>query len=222
MRMRPTISWSDLRGARAGVWGLGVEGHANLRKLTALGADAVLVDDHPPAAGRGPAGPGNRRGRPGGARRVRRRDQVARHQPLPARGGRPGRSRRPGGRWPRAVAGRGRPRAGGLRHRDQRQEQRGGCRRAPAEPPRSPLPGGREHRAAALGPGCRPCRLRVLADRDIQLSGHRPALLATGRRGDLAAPRPPGLARRRGDLLPGQAFGLLPAGRGPDDRQRRQ
>jgi UDP-N-acetylmuramoyl-L-alanine---L-glutamate ligase len=51
MRMRPTISWSDLRGTRAGVWGLGVEGHANLRKLTALGADPVLVDDHPPAAG---------------------------------------------------------------------------------------------------------------------------------------------------------------------------
>ncbi len=53
MRMRPTISWSDLRGARAGVWGLGVEGRANLRKLTALGADPVLVDDHPPAEGPG-------------------------------------------------------------------------------------------------------------------------------------------------------------------------
>jgi UDP-N-acetylmuramoylalanine--D-glutamate ligase len=51
--MRPTISWSDLRGARAGVWGLGVEGHANLRKLAALGADPVLVDDHPPAEGPG-------------------------------------------------------------------------------------------------------------------------------------------------------------------------
>ncbi len=52
--MRPTISWSDLRGARAGVWGLGMEGLANLRKLTALGAEAVLVDDQHP--GRGPAG----------------------------------------------------------------------------------------------------------------------------------------------------------------------
>ena len=38
MRMRPTISWSDLRGARAGVCGLGVEGQANLRQLEALGA----------------------------------------------------------------------------------------------------------------------------------------------------------------------------------------
>ncbi|HEV3290287.1 MAG TPA: UDP-N-acetylmuramoyl-L-alanine--D-glutamate ligase [Streptosporangiaceae bacterium] len=51
MPMRPTISWSDLRGARTGVWGLGVEGQANLRTLLALGAEPVLVDDHPPAAG---------------------------------------------------------------------------------------------------------------------------------------------------------------------------
>ena len=53
MRMRPTISWSDLRGVRAGVWGLGMEGHANLRKLAALGTEPVLVDDQPPAEGPG-------------------------------------------------------------------------------------------------------------------------------------------------------------------------
>ena len=52
--MRPKISWSDLRGTRAGVWGLGIEGNANLRKLTELGADPVLVDDRP--AGPGPGG----------------------------------------------------------------------------------------------------------------------------------------------------------------------
>ena len=52
--MRPTISWSDLRGTRAGVWGLGVEGAANLRKLSELGVDPVLVDDRP--AGPGPGG----------------------------------------------------------------------------------------------------------------------------------------------------------------------
>ncbi len=45
---RPKLSWSDLAGARVGVWGMGREGHANLRKLTALGVDPVLVDDHPP------------------------------------------------------------------------------------------------------------------------------------------------------------------------------
>ena len=43
--MPPAISWADLRGARVGVWGLGVEGDANLRTLLGLGADVVLVDD---------------------------------------------------------------------------------------------------------------------------------------------------------------------------------
>ena len=45
---RPKLSWSDLAGTRAGVWGLGREGRANLRKLLALGAEPVLVDDRPP------------------------------------------------------------------------------------------------------------------------------------------------------------------------------
>jgi UDP-N-acetylmuramoyl-L-alanine---L-glutamate ligase len=44
---RPKLSWSDLAGARVGIWGLGREGHASLRKLTALGAEPVLVDDRP-------------------------------------------------------------------------------------------------------------------------------------------------------------------------------
>jgi UDP-N-acetylmuramoyl-L-alanine---L-glutamate ligase len=44
---RPKLSWSDLPGAQVGVWGLGREGHANLRKLRALGVEPVLVDDHP-------------------------------------------------------------------------------------------------------------------------------------------------------------------------------
>ena len=50
---RPKLAWSDLSGARVGVWGLGREGQANLRKLQALGVEPVLVDDHPPAAARG-------------------------------------------------------------------------------------------------------------------------------------------------------------------------
>jgi UDP-N-acetylmuramoyl-L-alanine---L-glutamate ligase len=51
---RPKLSWSDLAGVRAGVWGLGREGHASLRKLRALGVEPVLVDDQPsgPADGR--------------------------------------------------------------------------------------------------------------------------------------------------------------------------
>ncbi len=44
---RPKLSWSDLAGARVGVWGLGREGRANLRKLLSLGAEPVLVDDAP-------------------------------------------------------------------------------------------------------------------------------------------------------------------------------
>jgi len=44
---RPKLSWSDLPGARVGVWGLGREGQANLRKLRALGIEPVLVDDRP-------------------------------------------------------------------------------------------------------------------------------------------------------------------------------
>jgi len=51
--MRPMICWSDLDGVQAGVWGLGVEGHANLRRLATLGTEPVLVDDHPPAEGPG-------------------------------------------------------------------------------------------------------------------------------------------------------------------------
>ena len=41
------LGWSDLRGARVGVWGLGREGSASLRKLRALGVEPVLVDDNP-------------------------------------------------------------------------------------------------------------------------------------------------------------------------------
>ena len=57
---RPRLSWSDLGraaagGARTGLWGLGREGHASLRKLRAMGIEPVLVDDAPspgdPSAG---------------------------------------------------------------------------------------------------------------------------------------------------------------------------
>jgi UDP-N-acetylmuramoylalanine--D-glutamate ligase len=45
------ITWADLPGKRVGVWGLGREGQANLRKLRSLGIEPVLVDDHPAEAG---------------------------------------------------------------------------------------------------------------------------------------------------------------------------
>ncbi len=46
--MRHAISWADLRNAEVGVWGLGVEGDASIRKLRTLGARLVLVDDAKP------------------------------------------------------------------------------------------------------------------------------------------------------------------------------
>ncbi len=47
--MRRPISWSALADASVGVWGLGVEGQASLRRLRSMGRDAVLVDDAPAA-----------------------------------------------------------------------------------------------------------------------------------------------------------------------------
>jgi UDP-N-acetylmuramoylalanine--D-glutamate ligase len=47
--MRQPISWSALANAAVGVWGLGVEGQANVRRLDALGVTPVRVDDAPGA-----------------------------------------------------------------------------------------------------------------------------------------------------------------------------
>lgn len=49
----PALRWADLPGRRVGVWGLGVEGHAAVRRLESLGVEPTLVDDHPPAGGLG-------------------------------------------------------------------------------------------------------------------------------------------------------------------------
>ena len=49
--MLPTPTrWADLAGQRVGVWGLGTEGLANLARLRELGAEPVIVDDHPERA----------------------------------------------------------------------------------------------------------------------------------------------------------------------------
>ncbi len=45
--MRRPISWSALASASVGLWGVGVEGTASLRRLRADGVRPVLVDDHP-------------------------------------------------------------------------------------------------------------------------------------------------------------------------------
>src|ERR1700691_1862254 len=49
--VRPRRGWSDLRGARVGIWGLGREGSASLRSVRALGVEPVLVDDNPSEPG---------------------------------------------------------------------------------------------------------------------------------------------------------------------------
>jgi len=43
--MRPPLSWTDLPGRTVGVWGLGVEGRANVAQLHRLGIDPVVVAD---------------------------------------------------------------------------------------------------------------------------------------------------------------------------------
>jgi UDP-N-acetylmuramoylalanine--D-glutamate ligase len=45
--MRQPISWSALADASVGVWGLGVEGTASIRRLGSMGRSPVLVDDAP-------------------------------------------------------------------------------------------------------------------------------------------------------------------------------
>jgi UDP-N-acetylmuramoyl-L-alanine---L-glutamate ligase len=47
--MRQPISWSALADASVGVWGLGVEGQASIRRLAAMGVVPTLVDDAPAA-----------------------------------------------------------------------------------------------------------------------------------------------------------------------------
>ena len=41
--MRPPLSWTDLRGRAVGVWGLGMEGQANVTKLRGLDVEPVVV-----------------------------------------------------------------------------------------------------------------------------------------------------------------------------------
>ncbi len=49
--MHRPISWSALAEASVGVWGLGVEGRASVRRLRSMGCVPVLVDDAPDGPG---------------------------------------------------------------------------------------------------------------------------------------------------------------------------
>ncbi|MEO5839162.1 MAG: UDP-N-acetylmuramoyl-L-alanine--D-glutamate ligase [Acidimicrobiales bacterium] len=48
--MRPPLSWTDLLGRAVGVWGLGLEGRANVDKLRALDVEPIVVADEPALA----------------------------------------------------------------------------------------------------------------------------------------------------------------------------
>ena len=117
-----------------GVWGVGVEGRATLRRLAALGVEpAVGRRRRPPGrAGGGRRRPGADAGGAGGAGRLRLRGEEPGDQPS---------RRRRAARWPRGgallvgglgpLARGGRRRPGRLRHRHQGQEHhRVGGRRA--------------------------------------------------------------------------------------------
>ena len=48
MPSSPPLTWADLRDARVGVWGVGIEGRATLARLSDLGVEpAAVVDDRP-------------------------------------------------------------------------------------------------------------------------------------------------------------------------------
>jgi UDP-N-acetylmuramoyl-L-alanine---L-glutamate ligase len=48
---RSRLSWMDLKDTSVGVWGLGKEGHATVRKLRTLAVAPLLVDDSPNESG---------------------------------------------------------------------------------------------------------------------------------------------------------------------------
>ena len=141
--MRQPISWSALAdpSVGVGVWGLGVEGRASVRRLGAMGKVPVLVDDAPAS----PALDGlevlaTGSGGLDAPAPLRRRREEPGHQPRPTRGG----PARGGGggrvRWSGPVHGAGGPDPRRLHHRHQGQEHHDRAGRAPLERARLPRP----------------------------------------------------------------------------------
>ena len=213
--MPPPISWSALADASVGVWGLGVEGRASLRRLQSMGHLPVLVDDTPVE----PSIDGLEvlATAPGGLDTLLRCDVVVKS---------PGISRyRP---EVAQLESSGVAVCGGLglfmeeadptrvrvRHRDEGQEHDDRPGRALARAARLPGPGGRQHRPPAVGHLPR-AAARLLDRRDVELPGPGPDDGAAGRRGHLAVPGPSRLARHGRPLLRRQALLVHEARRQP-------
>ena len=215
--VRPTLGWSDLRGARVGVWGLGREGSASLRKLRALGVEPVLVDDNPTE-------PGIRATADGGLDALETCEIVVKTPGISPYGPEAVRLRQAGvilvgglGLW--------------LQEADRARVVcvTGTKGKSTTSSVIGHLLAGLGYKALVGGNfGAAPYDPQHAGDYDywvIEVSSYtadRPGQHAAGHRGDLAPPRPPALARRRRAVLPRQAVGLLAAGGGADRGQRRQ
>ena len=221
--MRPPISWSALTDASVGVWGLGVEGRpacAACGRWASSPCWSTTIRRAPALDGL--RGPGHRR--PEGWTPCLAATSWSRARASAATAPRWRSSRRPGSpcavgsacSWPRPI------RARGLHHRHQGEEHHDGDRRAPPDRARLRRPGGREHRAAALGPRRR-AGAGLLDHRDVELPGSRSAERPCGGRRHIAVPRPPRLARHGRALLRRQAVAVHQArgDAGPRRRRRR-
>ena len=86
--MRQPISWSALADAAVGVWGLGVEGGASVRRLAGHGRRCPCWSTtRRRRPSRRASGAGHGAGRVGRPAALRRRRQEPGDQPVPARGG---------------------------------------------------------------------------------------------------------------------------------------
>ena len=223
--MRQPISWSALADASVGVWGLGVEGQASVRRLPRHGTRSRCSSTTAPAAptldGLEVLATGT--GRTRRAARLRRRGQEPGHQPLPARGGAARGRGRAGLRRARPLHGRGRSDPSRLHHRHEGQEHHDRAGGAPARRPGRTTPG--PAGTSATRPGTPP-RIPHPTTGSSRPRASRCPTWTTGPRGrrHLPVTRPSRLARDGRALLRRQALAVhqTRGDAGPGRRHRRR